>query len=99
MSIEFAAAINFNINGIFCSRRQLISKFKAHIVASMAREKSIDIGIYCRRRQYMLKDDNMFREYRYKLFLIVLNYYLNLVSKYSLYFVTIISSAQVKQLL
>ena len=36
------------------SQRQLVSKFKAYIIAPLAWKKSIDNSIYCRRRHYVL---------------------------------------------
>ena len=41
---EFSATICFNVDGLFCRRRQFVSKFTARIVAPLALEKSIDIG-------------------------------------------------------
>ena len=71
MSVEFEATICFNVNGIICRRRQLVSKFKAYNL-----EKIIDFRIYtdagdniCSRQQYVprvpawiVAGDNMCRD-------------------------------------
>ena len=46
MTVEFAVTIFVNVDGIFCRRKQLVSKFKSYIVAKIAWKKSIEIGIH-----------------------------------------------------
>ena len=62
---NFLAIVCFNVDGIFDRRSHFVSNLIAYIAVRLAWEKMVDIGTYCRRRQYMLYGDNVCRKYRH----------------------------------